>query len=304
MRLKAWAVCLTPFDAQGRIDEAAFRAHLQRIRDAGACAYVGSSNVGEGFTFTTEERDRVFAIAVEDCKGKTPVRAAGYEPQSIQTAIEFVQAAERAKLDAAHIFQLHNGHTGNPKPNELELFYTRVIASTSIPVVISSYPSLGYSLPVDMVGRLLDRFPGQIVALRDAGSDPAYLRELLAISKGRAEVYTTGPRNLMNALYHGSMGFLSSEANIAPALAVAVLRAFEQGDFAALRANYEHLYRLHQLVNRFGGSSGRGIKPLLSKLGLPGGTLRAPRIAISDAEVEQMVQTYKALKLPLAPEMT
>ena len=58
---------------------------------------------------------------------------------------------------------------------------------------------------------------------------------------------------------------------------------------------------LRAAVNQFGGSSGRGIKPLLNKLGLPGGTLRAPRIAISDAEAEQMLNAYAALKLPFAP---
>ena len=99
MAFKAWAVCLTPFDAQGRIDEAALREHLCRIRDAGACAYVGSSNVGEGFTFTRDERDRVFAIAVEECKGKTPVRAAGYEPQSINLAAHPGGALSRCSIN-------------------------------------------------------------------------------------------------------------------------------------------------------------------------------------------------------------
>jgi 4-hydroxy-tetrahydrodipicolinate synthase len=302
MKYKAWVVSLTPFDAQGNFDEPAFRVHLRRIRDAGACAYVGSSNVGEGFTFTPEERDRVFAIAVEECQGKIPVRAAGFEPQSIRDAVEYLKAAERATLDAAHLFQLDNGHTGTPKPSEMESFYTQAISSTAIPVVLSSYPSLGYTLPLDLVARLLNKFP-QIVALRDAGTDPAYLRELIAISEGRAEVYTTGVRHLMTSLYHGSIGFLSSESNIAPALAVSVVRAFDEADYATVRTNYEQLYRLHQLVNRYGGSSGRGIKPLLARLGLPGGTLRAPRLAISDSEVDAMLQAYLDLKLPLAPEI-
>jgi len=298
--MKTWVVSLTPFDANGALDEAGLRRHLRRLAAAGACVYVGSSNVGEGFTLTPEERDRVFSIASEELKGKVPVRAAGCEPQSIESAMSYVRAAERAKLDAAHLFQLHNGHTGAPRPAEIEAFYSRVVEATSIPIVLSSYASLGYTLPPAIVSRLLDRFP-QIIALRDAGSDPSYLRELIAITQGRAEVYTTGIRNLMNALFHGSQGFLSGEANIAPALAVAVLKAFERKDFDALRTNYEHLYRLHTLVNRFGGSAGRGIKPLLNRLGLPGGALRLPRLAIRGEEQTQMLQDYVALALPEAP---
>jgi len=293
-------VSLTPFDAHGALDELGFREHLRRIRDAGACAYVASSNVGEGFTLSREERSRVFTIAVEELGGHTPVRAAGFEPQSIEAAIDYVQAAERAKLDAAHLFQLDNGHTGSPRVAEMELFYSRVIDSTRIPIVLSSYAQLGYTLPLDLVSRLLDRFP-QIVALRDAGTDPAYLRELIAIGRERVEVYTTGIRHLVTSLFHGSAGFLSAESNIAPELAVAVLRAFDAGDFASLRTNYEHLYQLHLLVNRYGGSAGRGIKPLLSRLQLPGGELRPPRIALAAQELDMMLDAYARLALPHAP---
>src|SRR5262245_39201795 len=104
-KLQAWVVSLTPFDHRGELDENALRAHLRRMREAGICVYIGSSNVGEGFTFSPAERDRVFAIAAEELRGRVPVRAAGFEPQSIKAAVDFVRAAEAARLDAAHIFQ-------------------------------------------------------------------------------------------------------------------------------------------------------------------------------------------------------
>ena len=109
--------------------------------------------------------------------------------------------------------------------------------------------------------RLLDAYP-RLVAVRDAGGEPGYLRELAALCRGRAEVHTGGVRNLLTALHHGSQGFLSSEANLAPALAVAVVKAFEARDFVALHEMHGHLFRLHEFVNRFGGSAGRGMKPL------------------------------------------
>ena len=74
--MRSWVVSITPFDAAGALDEDAFRRHLRRIASAGAGAYVGSSNVGEGFTLTDDERDRIFTIAAEELKGKTPIRAA------------------------------------------------------------------------------------------------------------------------------------------------------------------------------------------------------------------------------------
>jgi len=294
--LQAWAVSITPFDAAGALDVAGLRAHLGRLRGAGIGVYVASSNAGEGFTLSDEERATVFAVAAEELKGQVPVRAGGCEPQSVTAAQNYLRAAARAGLDAAHLFPLATGHAGPPKPAEIERYYDEVLASDYIPVVVSNYPAMGYVLTPDLVARLLARHP-RIVAVRDAGGDTEYLRQLVALCAGRAAVYTGGIRNLVTALFHGSQGFLSAEANLAPALAVAVMQAFAAGDLPRLRLEHERLWRLHQFTNKFGGSAGRGIKPLLSRLGLPGGSLRSPRIALSESEMAAMLQAWRALDL-------
>ncbi len=293
---KAWVVSLTPFDSNGGLDEEAFRIHLQRMRSARICVYVGSSNAGEGFTLNDGERAQVFSIAVKELKGIVPVRAAGCEPQSIEEVISYLGAAHSAGLDAAHIFPLDTGHAGAPTAAEIECYYTEVIGSARLPVVISNYPSMGYTLPLGLVEKLLQRFP-HIVAVRDAGADTAYLRSLVSLCANRAEVYTGGIKNLITAVYHGSQGFLSSEANLAPQLAVDVLQAFDTGDFATLHKRYQQLYSLHEIVNRFGGSAGRGMKPLLNYMGLPGGTLRPPRIALEAPQIAEMYKAYQDLGL-------
>ena len=300
--LNAWVVSITPFDASGALDEPGLRQHLRRLRDAKIGVYVGSSNAGEGFTLNDAERRRLFEIAVEELKGKVPVRAGGCEPQSIASAIDYVQAAEACGLDAAHVFQIDPGHAGPPSPAEIESYYSHVVASTSIPIVLSNYPGMGYAVPVGVLARMLERFP-QVIAVRDAGNDAAYLREIAAICKGRADLYTTGVKNVVNALAHGSRGFLCGEANVAPALAVVLLEAFMAGNFESAMLAYGHLYRLHQLIGRFGGAAGRGMKPLLARLGLPAGTLRPPRIAISPAELAQMFSAYETLQLPGSPSV-
>jgi 4-hydroxy-tetrahydrodipicolinate synthase len=291
---QAWAVSITPFDEQGRLDQEATRAHFRRLGASGIGIYVGSSNAGEGFTLSEEERDTLFTLAVDELKGRAPVRAGGCEPQSVGAAISYLRAAARAGLDAAHLFQIDTGHAGPPTIAEIERYYAEVFEAAEIPVVISNYPTMGYGLAPDLVARLLKRYP-QIVAVRDAGGDIGYLREISAVCAGRADVYTGGIRSLISALFHGSCGFLSAEANLAPALAVSVVDAFAQGDLARLRSEHERLFRLHRFVLKFGGSAGRGIKLLMEEIGLPGGTLRTPRIALSREELSDMVTAWKAL---------
>ena len=82
-KLSAIVISITPFDGAGRLDEGALRRQLGRLRDAGVSVYVAGSGSGEGYALAPEERDRVLAIAVEELKGKVPVRAMGCEPRQI-----------------------------------------------------------------------------------------------------------------------------------------------------------------------------------------------------------------------------
>ena len=45
----------------------------------------------------------------------------------------------------------------------------------------------------------------------------------------------------------------------------------------------------------------RAMKPLMNALGLPGGSLRPPRLPISDVELEKVVQEVIKLKIPGLP---
>jgi 4-hydroxy-tetrahydrodipicolinate synthase len=134
-KLSVVVISITPFDDEGRLDEAALREHLRRLRDAGVSVYVAGSGSGEGYALTFEERERVFQISVEELKGRVPVRAMGCEPHLPSEMVEFLRRAEYNKLDACQIFSLDIGHSATPRRQELET----VIDSTSIPVYLSSY---------------------------------------------------------------------------------------------------------------------------------------------------------------------
>ena len=136
-KLGVIVISITPFDEQGRLDENALRLHLRRLRDAGVYVYIAGSGSGEGSALSFDERDRVFAIAVEELKGKVPVRAMGCEPHLVGEMVDFLRHAEQRKLDAAQIFSLDIGHSAKPRPPEMEKYYSTVIEATSLPVSTS-----------------------------------------------------------------------------------------------------------------------------------------------------------------------
>ena len=299
-KLSAFVMSITPFDENGALDEPAFRRHLRRLRDAQVRVYVGSSASGEGFSLTKEELDRVLAIAVEELKGKVQIRAMGCEVRHGGEMIDFLRRIERHALDAVHIFSPEMGHAARPTPAELEKYYSAVIDTTSLPIVLSSYQALGFDLPVSLLDRLLERFP-QIIGFFYGGSDVRYLRQIIERFADKIEIHCAGPSNALTTLGLGGNGFMGHEGNLAPTLVASVISAFESGDRARLREAFGTLMGIHAIHHRYGGPV-RAMKPLLNSFGLPGGAIRLPRLPIGPEQLEDVIQATLQLQIPdLAP---
>ena len=295
MQRSAFVMSITPFDARGALDEPAYRAHLRRLRDAGVRVYIGSSASGEGFSLTHDELDRMLAIAIEELKGKVNVRAMGVEVRHAGEMIDFLKLTGRHALDAVHVFGPEMGHAAKPKPAELERYYSSVIETTSQPVVLSSYHTLGFNVPVALLERLLDRFP-QIIGFFYGGSDIRYLSELIERLAGRIEVHCAGPSNALTTLSLGGHGFMGHEGNLAPSIASNVISAFDSGDQERLQKAYALLLAVYRIHHKHGGPV-RAMKPLLNALGLPGGTVRLPRMAINDEELAGVLDATRKLNI-------
>jgi 4-hydroxy-tetrahydrodipicolinate synthase len=104
-----------------------------------------------------------------------------------------------------------------------------------------------------------------LVALLDAVGD-------------RVEVHVGGPMHALSCLALGGAGYLSSEGNLVPSLCVEIVEAYTRGDFTACQAAYARLLRLHAGFRRLGGIA--AVKCALELLGLPGGTVRRPRLPL------------------------
>ena len=179
----------------------------------------------------------------------------------------------------------------------MEKYHSTVIESTSAPLILTSHEAAGYVVPIDIIENLAKRY-AHVEAVNYGGKDTAYLAELIRRTKGRLVVHCAGSTNGLSSLALGGNGFMGNEGNIAPALANSVITAFEANDKEAVRTSFGKLMSLARIVHHYGGSSVRGVKPFLNALGLPGGTLREPRLALDSSEIEKMVKAVKELNLP------
>jgi 4-hydroxy-tetrahydrodipicolinate synthase len=296
-KLSVITISITTFDEQGRLDEDAYRKHMCRLRDGGVSVYVGGSGSGEGYSLTPEENARILAIAVEELKGKTGIYADGVEPRNAKEMISFMRRVENSNVDAVRIMPLDPGHGSKPNVAELEKYHCAVIESTAAPLILTSHDSAGYILPIDLIERLANRYP-HVYAINYGGKDTTYLAELIKRMSSRLVVHCAGCTNGLATLTLGGHGFMGNEGNLTPALAHSVITAFESNDRDRLRAAFGKLMSLAMIVQRYGGSSLRGLKPALKAFGLPGGPLREPRLPLDAAEVQKMVNAIIELQIP------
>ena len=288
---------LIPFDDKLRFDEAAFRKHLRRFVEAGVSVYIGAAGAAEGNTLTREERDRVLTVAVEELKGKVPVRAAGVEPRNAEDMVEFLQSAERIKVDSAQIYSMDMGHGVMPSRKEIEKYFRTAIESTSLPVTISNQKKVGYAIPLEMVEQFARDYKNFAGYAYDC-NDMFYMIELIRRFSDRLEIHCSGVGNAMFTLAMGGNGFQGMEGNIAPKMIQSVITAFLAKDMDTMHASFYKLMLLHALLKGHDTENQRAIKPVLNTYGLAGGTIRPPRILIEGARLEKMLNDIEALKIP------
>lgn len=296
----SFVISITPFAADGSLDEVAYRQHLGRMRAAGLGVYVGGSGSSEGHSLTADERTRVLQIAVEELKGHVPLRAMGCEPHIARDMVGYVQEVERLGLDAVHIYPIDIGHGAKPNVKEMLAYYDTAIGATTMPVILSTHHSAGYLLPIDVVETLIERY-AHVRGIVCATSNLLYMAEMVRRVGGQIEVHCGGPANGAFILSIGGAGFLSNESNFAPHLAADAIAAFKARDLAAFTRSYTLLIALHEINGRYGGSSMRAMKPLLNAYGLPGGMLRPPRLPIDAETVEKIVAEVTALGISGLP---
>jgi 4-hydroxy-tetrahydrodipicolinate synthase len=300
-------VCtVTPFDAEGRLDEDALRLLVKRYASAGVGTFLASSSPGEGFALSLDETERLYAVAKETMGGRAPVRAMGIEPHDANETLAILRVAESVGLDAMQLYCLDCSHGNRPTDGELEAFLRTILERMSIPAVLSTHFLLGYMIPLDVIERLLADYP-HIIGINASTNDLGYLTRLTQLVDNRVDVHVGGPMHALAGFALGAQGFLSTEGAIAPKLCASVIEGYARGDQAATFDAYRRLMQLSS-VNMWPGGSVRFIKTALRILGQPGWHTRPPYLALDESVHADIRLRFEELRIAeseqLAPVTT
>lgn len=231
---------VTPFDEQGRIDEAALRAQVRRQLSNGNKIFCNGTN-GEFFVLTDEEKLRVTEICLDEAQDKSLVVTHIGETNLAQTIAHGKAVAEMGIQAVSVITPWFSAL----RPQELVRYFQQVADAVPVPVYLYNIPARTGNTITPEVAAELAKHPN-IYGIKDSAGSLESLQGFLAVSKN-AENFDvlTGPDSLILTGYQqGAVGCISGIANIVPELVNQVYKGFTESDLDSANVAQERINHL------------------------------------------------------------
>jgi 4-hydroxy-tetrahydrodipicolinate synthase len=266
---------ITPFK-DGKIDEPAFRAHIDWQITSGSHGLVPVGTTGESPTLSHEEHRRLVDICIDEARGRVPV-IAGAGSNNTSEAIDLARHAERAGADAVLVVTPYYN-----KPTQEGLFhhFRAVNDAIGIPIIIYNIPPRSVvDMSVETMKRLYEL--KNIVGVKDATGDVGRVsRQRQAM--GAEFIQLSGEdMTALACIAAGAHGCISVTANVAPALCAELMEHALKDEFAHALRLQDRLTPLHGAI--FVEPGVCGAKYALSLLGRIHNEMRLPLLPIAAA---------------------
>ncbi len=278
---------ITPFRDE-KIDEAAFADLVNWQIEQGVAGIVVGGTTGEGMLLSHEELKKLLEISVKVSGGRAKV-IAGAGVVSTEETLALTQQAEGCGVDGALIIT-----PWYVRPNQESLFehYRKVHDQTNIPLLLYNNPvRTGVDLEVDTVVKLsqLKRVEG----LKDASPDLSRVQKLRPCVGHEFSLMAGDDTLYVPHLAVGGDGVISSSANAAPKLFIAIQKAWAAGDLYGFEQARDALYPFIQAMGV--ASNPQPIKFAASLLGNITLETRLPFEPLSSDECEIIRNALKAV---------
>jgi 4-hydroxy-tetrahydrodipicolinate synthase len=256
---------VTPFDAQGRVDEEAFVGLMQHLAANGTDGFVVAGTTGEAATLDDEEHLALVGLAVREKPAGTTV-VAGVGSNDTRHAVHLT--ARACELGADALLSV-NPYYNRPNRRGIVAHYREVAAAADRPIVLYNIPQrTGSDVPNDLLAELaqLDHVAG----VKQANNDNLALVDGLDLYAGNDDV-------LGRVLdMGGAGGILVASHVVGPEMRRMVDEPEER---AAIDAGLQDLFEALAVA-----PAAVTTKAALALLGRPVGEPRLPYVTTDEAE--------------------
>jgi 4-hydroxy-tetrahydrodipicolinate synthase len=287
----SYTALVTPFMANGAVDDKAFAAFVEWQIKQGSNGLVPVGTTGESPTLSHDEHKHVVELCIKTAKGRVPVIAGAGSNNTVE-AIELARHAEKAGADAVLVVTPYYN-----KPNQRGLYahYAAIAKAITLPIIIYNIPPRSViDMTPETMGALAHDFKN-IAGVKDATGKIERVSEQRA-SCGQAFAQLSGEdATALGFNAHGGVGCISVSSNVAPRHCAAFQAATLAGEWPRALALHDELMPLHKAI--FVEAGVAGAKYALSKMGMMENVLRSPMMTLLPESEAAMDNAMRKLGL-------
>ena len=284
-----YTALITPF-RDGRIDEPALAALVERQISGGVSGLVPCGTTGEAPALTNAEWDRVVGSVVATAHGRVPV-IAGTGSNNTATVMERTARARSFGADAALIV---TPYYNKPTQEGLYRHFATVAEAVDLPIVLYNVPGrTGVNLLPETVVRLA-AIP-TIVGIKEASGSMDQASQIVNEAPEGFVVLSGDDSLTLPMMGIGGRGIISVVSNIVPEAVSALTDACLTGDFSTARSIHLGLFDLCRAM--FVETNPVPVKAAAAILGYCTSEVRLPLAPLSEAaqrRVESALAAWQA----------
>jgi 4-hydroxy-tetrahydrodipicolinate synthase len=292
---------VTPFKADGSIDEAALRALVNWQIDSGINFLVACGSTGEAATLDGDEWLLALRIVAEAAGGRVPVWA-GCTHNSTRTLVR--QAGRLRQLRGIDGVLSANPYYNKPsQEGQFQHFLALAQAVHPLPVALYNIPSrTGVNLDPETVLRLAEAAPN-IEAIKESSGKLPQIAELVRILPAGFKVFSGDDNLALASIGVGAHGLVSVAANEIPSEMASMIRAALSNQWPEARDLERRYSRL--IEANFWDSNPAPVKTILNLMGRCSDHVRLPLVLPSlatRARLERVAGELNLLKHAPLPD--
>ena len=268
---------VTPFDANGEIDFAAFETHLTNLRAAGVTGWVPCGSSGEYNFMSDAERESVLQF-VKDFATRDEILIAGTNAPHTKGVIANTKRAKEIGYDTV---LLATPFYTKPTDDELLNHFKAVLDAVDVNLVLYSYPGKdGIEISTDVLDALADH--PRVIGIKESSGVLQRAVTIATRYKDRIQLVSGSDDIALDFMLWGAESWICGPANCMAKACVDLDNTWKAGDLAGARAKMATLYEAMNILE-----SGKFVQKLkygCEVQGTPVGECRAPFGPLTDEE--------------------
>jgi 4-hydroxy-tetrahydrodipicolinate synthase len=273
---------ITPFKADGRLDEDGLRRLIEFQEASGVDFLVPCGTTGESATLSHEEHRRMVELTIEHRKRAKVL--AGTGSNSTTEAVGLTEHAREAGADGALVI---TPYYNKPTPRGMLAHY-EALSKVGIPIIVYNVPG---RTAVNIEAATMLKIAGlpNIVGAKEASGNIAQITNIIAKAPSGFTVLSGDDSLTFPLMALGAKGVISVASNLVPREVVKMVTAMANGRLSEAR---EEHYRLLPLFEQlFLETNPIPVKTAAVAMGLPAGPLRMPLTKMDEAKFEVLKGT-------------